>query len=193
MRNIWILLALLFSIKTVNAQDSFKNKFEREYSIKQSEVPLEASNFIKETLNGKVKWYGEENLNGKAIEAKGKKEGKLYSVKFDTFGKIQDIEVVVNFKSLSEELKNRIQKELEQYFSSIKIIKTQIQWRGSQIVLKQLINKENTTEDYLTNYEIVIRGKENNRSEYYEILFNEQGKIIDKAKIIQKNDHHLIY
>ena len=193
MKNIWILLALLFSIKIGNAQDGVKNKFEREYSIKQSEVPLEARNFINETLNRKVKWYGEENLNGKAIEAKGKKDKKLYSVKFDTLGNIQDVEVVVKFESLSEEIQTKIQQELEQQFSSIKIIKTQIQWLGSQEVLKQLLNTGNATEDYLTNYEIVIRGKNNNRSEQYEVLINEHGKLIDKAKIIQKNDQHLIY
>jgi len=192
MKNIWILLTLLCSIKVVNAQD-IKNKFEREYSIKQSEVPLKANNFINKTLNGKVKWYGEENLQGKAIEAKGKKDKKFYSVKFDTLGNIQDVEVVVSFNSLSKEIQTKIQKELEKQFSSIKIIKTQIQWLGSQEVLKQLLNKENTTEDYSTNYEIVIKGKSNSHYEQYEVLFNEQGKLVDKAKIIQKNDQHLIY
>src|SRR5690606_31356945 len=138
MKNIWILLALLYSVKITYAQDGIKNKYEREYSIKKSEVPLKANNFINETLNGKVKWYGEENLKGKAIEAKGKKDKKLYSVKFDTLGNVQDVEVVVSFKSLSKEIQSKIQKELKGQFSSIKIIKTQIQWLGSQEVLKQL-------------------------------------------------------
>lgn len=193
MRNIWILIALFCTIKIGNAQDGLKNKFEREYSIKQSEAALEARNFIRETFDGKVRWYGEVNLDGQAIEAKGKKDKELYSVKFDTLGNIQDVEVVINFRSLSDDLKNKIQDELDKQFSSTKIVKTQTQWLGSKEILKQLINKETTTDDYITNYEIVIRGKKSNRYELYEVLFDQNGKLIDKAKIIQKNDQHLIY
>ena len=82
MKRSFLLLTLLFHLTLAYSQ----NKSEREYRIKSSEVPAKALEYVESNFQDvRMKWYGEENLDGKAVEAKGKKQGNLYSVKFETF------------------------------------------------------------------------------------------------------------
>lgn len=75
----------------------------------------------------KMKWYGEENIKGKAIEAKGRYQGTFYSVKFDTLGVLQDIEMLIDFGTVPENVRTLIEKNLANHFSRFRIQKTQIQ------------------------------------------------------------------
>ncbi len=184
------ILFLFFSITVAYSQD----KLEREYRIKQSEVPATALEFIESTFeNIQVKWYGEDNLNGKAIEAKGRYESKLYSIKFTTEGALQDVEVVIDFNTIPENVKTVIEKNLESRFSKIRIQKTQMQWLGSTADLKALIKGQKVTGTYSTNYEITLKGTKDRRTEYYEILSDYKGELIRESKILLRNNHHLIY
>ena len=190
MKSILIIFTFLFSIATGYSQQ----KYEKEYRIKESEVPSEAINFIEKSFpDKKVKWYGEENLTGQSIEAKVKKDGNLFSVKFDTMGAIQDVEMLVKFKELDNTIKDQIENELEDAFTKYKIQKVQIQWIGAIDVLESLISERKAEGEHVTNYEIVVRGKEGRQTDYYEFLFNEKGELKERLNIIQRTDHHLIY
>lgn len=185
-----IIILFLFAIGNAFAQD----KLEREYRIKESDVPLKAREFVADGFNNmKVKWYGEENLKGKAIEAKGKRDGKLFSIKFDTSGVLQDIEMVIKFNTILDDARFTIEKNLKSRFSKFNIQKTQKQWLGKTEVLRALAKGEKTEGEFLTNYEITIRATKNRQTDYYEVLVNEKGEIVRESKIIHRNNQHLIF
>jgi len=190
MKILLMILTLLFSVSAGYSQE----KFEREYRIKESEVPQDALRFIERSFpDKKIKWYGEENLNGQSIEAKVKKDGNLFSVKFDTLGTIQDVEMLVKFRQLNEPVKQKIENELGAAFSKYKIQKVQIQWKGKDDALESLISNRKFDGKYVTNYELIVRGREGRHTEYYEFLFDRDGKLKERLTIIQRTDHHLIY
>lgn len=181
---------LLLTVASAYSQD----KLEREYRIQPSQVPAKALEFTAAGFNEvKLKWYGEENLDGKAIEAKGKRDGTLYSIKFDTLGMVQDIEMVIRFHTIPEATRLNIEKDLASRFSKFNIQKTQKQWLGTPQVLRALARGENVNNEFKTNYEITLRGTKDRRTDYYEVLANDRGTIVRESKIVQRNNQHLIY
>ncbi|MES3016874.1 MAG: hypothetical protein V4721_03800 [Bacteroidota bacterium] len=186
-------LSLLIFSFVVTAAFS-QEKLEREYRIRQSDVPSIAIQFIQGSFGiAKIKWYGEENLTGKAIEAKTKLDGMLYSVKFDTSGALQDVEIVVDYNSLPENTQAAITKQLAAHFSKFRIQKTQIQWLSSPEVLSALIKKESVQGKHVINYEITLKGTKDGDTDYHEFLLSENGEVLRKSKIIERNSHNLIY
>ncbi|HEY1010186.1 MAG: hypothetical protein ACO1NS_12505 [Daejeonella sp.] len=190
MKRTLIILFLVSAFSAVSAQ----NKLEREYRIKQSEVPAKALEFVESSFKGvKIKWYGEENLDGKAIEAKGKRDGRLYSIKFDTNGVLHDIEMVIKFGDIPEGTRLRIEKNLQDRFSRYSIQKTQKQWLGATDDLRALAEGKPVSGQYSTNYEISLQGTKDRRTDYFEVLANADGEIVRESKIVQRNNQHLIY
>ncbi len=184
------LILLLSAALSVHSQE----KLEREYRIKSSEVPAKALEFVGNSFgNMKVKWYGEENLNGKSIEAKGKRDGRLFSIEFDTSGALQDIEMLISFRDIPENTRVQIERNLGSSFSKFRIQKTQKQWVGKESVLSTLAKGESPTGEFSTNYEITLRGTKNQRTDYYEVLVNDKGEIIRESKIVFRNNQHLIF
>ena len=189
-----IYLTVLMLLTTVSFSYS-QSKLEREYRIKPSQVPLKALGFVDKSMpDVKVKWYWEENLQKKSIEAKGTRDGRLYSVEFDTLGVLQDVEVLVKYQSLPENTKVAIEESIGNRFVKFKIEKTQIQWVGDENVLMLLIKGEDIGQAaYITNYEIMIKGSRDGLTDFYEILLNENGEIKRVSKVLQRNDYHLIF
>lgn len=185
-----LLVVLFFSVQALHAQ----NKDEREYKIQPSEVPTSALRFIRESFSDeKVNWYFERNGSERSIEAKIRKSKTLYSVEFDTLGNIQDIELLIKIKEIPKALLNTINRSLEGQFSRFKVRKTQKQWVANAPDLQRLIKGESPQGKYQTNYEIVIIGRKDKRSDQYELLYNEDGDLIRKQKIIENSQQHLIY
>lgn len=190
MKKHFLLITFFFQLTLAYSQD----KQEREYRIKESAVSAKALEYVEKNFEGvRMRWYGEENLDGKAIEAKGKRDGKLYSVKFSTEGELQDIEMVVNFNSIPENVKTAVEKNLNDRFSKFRIQKTQIQWVGDQAELASLIRGEKITGTYATNYEITLQGTKDRRTDYYEVLADYKGELLRESKIVQRTNQNLIY
>jgi hypothetical protein len=190
MKTYLLILIFLFNVTATYSQD----KLEREYRIKHSQVPATALEYAEHSFPGmRIKWYGEDNLKGKAIEAKGKLHGEMYSIKFDTSGVLMDIEMVINFSTIPESVRMLLEKNLEDRFSKFRVQRTQIQWVGSKTDLAALVNGEKVSGSYSTNYEITLQGTKDRRTDYYEVLSNDRGELIRESKIVQRNNHHLIY
>ncbi|MEL6254700.1 MAG: hypothetical protein AAFR87_22000, partial [Bacteroidota bacterium] len=69
-------------------------KYEREYKLKPTEIPMPAKIFVDSCkFSTQITWYKEESQDGKSIEAKLKHKGKKYSIEFDTVGLLQDMEI----------------------------------------------------------------------------------------------------
>lgn len=183
-------LILLLAPKLTSAQQ----KIEREYAIKATQVPEPALEFVNQTFYKKrIKWYAEESQKGRSIEAKVKQDGTVYSIEFDEKGNLQDIETLISFNSLPQDLQKAIMKTLEADFTRIKIHKMQRQWTGNAATLQQLASKKKPEKEYTTRYEIVIRGSKDRSTSDYEVLVDDHGKLISKSKIIQKDSPHLLF
>jgi hypothetical protein len=167
-------------------------KTEREYRIKDNQVPIKALKFIDSCFfTKKVKWYVEESHEGKSIEAKTVHRNYKYSIEFDTAGNILDVEKTVPFESLEEELKKSIQLSFDSVFSNYKIVKTQIQWQGEDTSLIELIATGRTTDQYILMYEIVVKGRKEKIQNFYEALLDKEGKIVKILRIKTRNAANL--
>jgi hypothetical protein len=183
-------LLLLVCPKTIYAQE----KIEREYAIKSTVVPESALQFIDQVFeNPRIKWYAEESQKGQSIEAKVKGDGTIYSIEFDKAGRLQDIETLIKFKSLPENLREAIENKLETKFSRIKIRKVQRQWTGSATTLQLLLAKKAPEEKYTVRYELIIRGTKDKSTSDYEVLVDDKGSLIRTSKIIYGDNPHLIF
>lgn len=184
-----ILLVCIFYFDT-NAQQ----KFERESRIRAEDVPPEALRFI-ETVDMKTrwKWYFEENLEGNSVEAKAKHKGKRYSVEFDVSGKIQDVEIEIDWQELDELVRKNISDELDSLFTRHKINKIQIQYYAESSILIAILNSETPASRARIQYEIVVKGRTTGRPKLYELTFSDKGKLLESAEIIFRNTDNLEY
>lgn len=192
MKNYKIALLIFLIVLPFNLAGQIK--YEREYDLKKENVPAMAIIFMDSCCpNSKVKWYGEESLKGKTIEAKINYKGSLYSIEFDTSGYIQDVEKKIGLHDISQNARLAIVNKLDSVFSKHKIDKIQVQWVGSNEALYELIEKSNSTLPHTINYEIVVNGKKEKSKKMYEILFSMDGNILSVSEIVQRNTDNLDY
>jgi hypothetical protein len=171
-----------------------QRKIEREYRIKPNAVAASAAEFVSSTFQGaKVHWYAEESLDGKSIEAKLKYKRKHFSIEFDEAGRIQDIEIVRNKRQLDADASIKIENALNDTFKKYKIVKIQLQWKGSENNLKQAVLADSPTDGITVSYEIVLRGIKDKNDGYFEILLESNGAITRIREVVQPNADNLIY
>lgn len=184
-----LLIGLPFS-NNLFAQD----KFEKESRIEQIDVPSKAL-FFMDSLNykAKIKWYKEEGLTRKSIEAKFKYNKTKYSIEFDTLGNIEDIEIEVNWQDLESDISDLITKQLKQDYSKHKIVKIQKHFAGNENELFALLLNGINSEQSKIRYEIIVRCNQQKEVNLFEYLFDEKGICVTKSKIVFKNSSHLEY
>lgn len=171
-----------------------QEKFEKESRLKPSEVPAEAMAFIEDLdLPLKVRWYLEEGLQTRSVEAKFKYKKAWYSVEFDTLGAIEDVEVEVKPGKLPSPVLDAVVKQLKEDCSAYRINKTQIQYLGEKEALKSIIRTSKVGENVTTNFELVVRCSNDKGVNLFEYLFDASGEVLSLARIIFKNSSHLEY
>ncbi len=171
-----------------------QTKYEREYGLKPGQAPAPARVFIDQAFPGeKVKWYGEESLTGKSVEAKIIRKKTRYSVEFDTLGNLQDAEILIPWDAVPAGARTSIQKALDQNFSKYKIQKIQLQWAGPDNAILNGLQSNRVADPVITRYELVVKGKKERSQRQFEMLFNASGALLNTAEIIQRNTHHLDY
>jgi len=194
------MIKYVITIVTIFIFGSFSNslfaqqKFERESRLKQNQVPYNALNFIDSLkLKNKIKWYLEEGLESKSIEAKFKRKGEKHSVEFDILGNIEDVEIEIKWDELPSPLKNTISTRLEKDCIKHKIVKTQIQYTGNQMPLFLKLLSGEPTEDLTVKYEIIVKCRFEKSTELFEYLFTDKGHFVLASQIIFKPSYHLEY
>jgi hypothetical protein len=171
-----------------------QQKYEREYSIKETQIPPDALSFVNEIFKDvKINWYGEESLTGTSIEAKVKSSGKQFSIEFSDSGKILDVEILTKFRALPDNARDIMTEKLKEEFKKFKIVKTQIQWIGSRDLLKAALSDEKLPMGVVIQYELIVRAKKDELSKYHEVLFDQSGNIKSIREIIQGNVDNLFY
>lgn len=184
-----IFLLLLICPKLANSQQ----KYEKESRLKDKDIPVLAFNLIgKLEQTNKVKWYIEEGLEGKSIEAKFKQNKKEYSVEFDTTGNIQDIEIEIKWQDIELDLHKKIEASLGDICTKYKVYKTQIQYSGNLSDLTPILNGEENTKQSITKFELIAKCvSKDKKTEQFEYLFSNEGVLIKASQIIFKNSSNL--
>jgi len=185
-----VIISLIFTI-TVQAQQ----KVEKEYRLKEADVPAEAKNFLESlfTNHAKIRWYKEESLTGVTIEAKKKEKEGIYSIKFSLAGQLLDTELTQKFSQLPQAVQKNINKYLHTTYKRAKIKKVQIQWLAPPDIISSLIKGQKPSDAYTTNYEVEFSGIKDGQGKLYETLFDQSGQPQQTKEIIQRNIHHLLY
>ncbi|MBK8623271.1 MAG: hypothetical protein IPN79_16285 [Saprospiraceae bacterium] len=82
---------------------------------------------------------------------------------------------------------------LQNNCSKYKINKIQIQYTGEESNLLSLIKNVDANQKLNIYYEIVVVCTFNKKTDLFEYLINEKGKVLSTSKIIFKNSTHLEY
>jgi hypothetical protein len=185
-----ILITAVHCSNNLGAQE----KYEKESRIREKYVPTKALQFIDSSdLKSRIRWYLEEGLNRKSIEAKFKHDKVRYSVEFDTLGNVEDIEIETPWENLNSHLKDSISSHLKKDCLKHKIVKVQIQYSGSESELLAKLKTNHNSQYLKIKYEIVVKCNLHNKVELFEYLFNEAGTPLSVSKILFKNSSHLEY
>lgn len=184
------LVLLVASFHQLSAQE----KFEKETRLTEENVPINALSFWDSlNLQTKVRWYLEESLVQKSVEAKFKWEGQQYSVEFDSTGHLEDIEVKVKWNRLESMVKDTISAFLEKDCEKFSVRKVQIQYSGDRSALKSIVKSNNREPSVIVNYEVVVKCRQQHTVALYEYLFNEWGKKLARYQVVFKNSSNLEY
>jgi hypothetical protein len=173
---------------------SAQEKFEKESRISRKEVPHGALLFVDSLkLQNNVKWYLEEGLERRTIEAKFKRDKVRYSIEFDTLGHIEDIETETEWKNLENDLRASVSEQLGERCSKHSIVKVQKHHKGNERELLSLMLDNDSKPSVILQYELIVRCRHEKSVDLYEYQFTEKGMLITIAKIIFRNSSHLEY
>lgn len=171
-----------------------QQKYEKESRIKSKDVPSEAMNFIHSiNVGNKIKWYLEEGLQTKSIEAKFKYKSKKYSIEFDTLGNIEDAEIEIKWDEMQTPFKDSISSQLKKDCLKQKIVKVQIQYSGTSSEILSKLRENKISGNLTSKYEVVVRCKSKDTVVLFEYLFNKTAQVVSRSEIIFKNSSHLEY
>jgi hypothetical protein len=171
-----------------------QEKMEKEYRIKKKNVPVPALFFMDSVgIKVKTKWYKEEGLEKNSIEVKFKYKKRSYSIEFDTLGKVEDVEVSRKWREIDKSTQKLIENQLLKDCAKYKVEKIQIQYKGLDKYLYEIVKNPNSKTPLQIKYELIVKCKSNGGVDLYEYLFNSQGDTVSKSKIIFKNSSHLEY
>ena len=183
-----VLFLILLSWGVVYGQ----KKFEKEFRLKEEDVPPAALQFVQpDELDARVKWYFEENLEGNSVEAKLKRDGQRFSIEFDTTGTFLDIEVLSALSVLSKEVRDSIDEHLESSFQRYKVQKLQLQYSGRISSFDAFLRSVKPSEDFILRYELILKAKRESQWALYEITFTERGDHLTTSRIVLRNTDNL--
>lgn len=170
-----------------------QEKIERESKVKPSKVPVPAKEWLSDAFEGlrKPKWYLEYSQTGKAYEAKFIWRSDFYSVKFDSLGNLQDVEIEIQQTEIPTEAWESMQRYFSGDFREIRIQKIQCQLIGDQSDMEDFFD-ENETKGVTIRYEIVFEGK-SEAWQVWEALFDEAGLLISVIKVQLRPLDNLVF
>ncbi|WP_286939927.1 MULTISPECIES: hypothetical protein [unclassified Algoriphagus] len=172
-----------------------QEKIEREKRVDEKEVPKAAIEWLYDAFEEikKPKWYQEFFESGYSFEAKFFKDGRYFSVEFDSLGIIQDVEIEMPLDEILPEVQKNLTAYWEETYSDFKLIKIQRQYSGDPDDLEDFFD-ENEVENILERYEIEYIGKEKDGVEQiWEATFDAQGKFISKRVVVVRIMDNLIF
>lgn len=175
-------------------------KNEVEESVRQEMMPEKALELLSDLLKDarKARFYRETDGERISYECKMVWKGDVYSIEFYENGSLMDIEKRVSYHSVSQEVRDNIEKYLAQQYKRFRIRKVQKQFSAEEgddeedeEVIEEFIEQDK--DDLTIRYELVadVRGQSGVGS--YEMLFDEKGNFLDKRKIVRRSLDNILY
>jgi hypothetical protein len=170
-------------------------KEEVENSINRQEMPAFALEALEEFLEDQtvtdIEYYRETDGETTTFEAKLNWQGYPYSIEFSEEGHLLDIEQLIEFIEIPEEVQQRIKATIEEQFSRSRITRVQRQFiaeeedEDGEDVIEDLL--ENDMDDLLVRYELEIEAQNRREMGSFEMLFDERGELIQRRKIVRRS------
>tara|TARA_R110000868_G_scaffold327851_5_gene588739 strand:- start:225 stop:851 length:627 start_codon:yes stop_codon:yes gene_type:complete len=192
---------LTISLLSYSQEDT---KYEFEKRINKEDFPTQSIEllqpFLKHSKN--EKYYREFDGSNYFYELKLLFKSKNLSIKFTNEGDLVDIESLYDFEELSNNIKKTIIDYLDNSYKRSKIRKTQIQYNReveddgeSEDDIEFVEDFLEKDDDLIIRYELEVEvmQKETNSAEFFEFIFNEKGELLEKRKIIQRDDDIILY
>lgn len=177
-------------------EKQFKQELERR--IQRTEFPEVALEQL-EQLAGqirKVKFYKEISNNATTFEAKFIWNGSRWSLEFDSLGRFKDIEQTLSYRAFRKFMTKTMLEEINRLGSPYSILKAQRQysWKEerNRYFKPEIINPGHKGVN--VRYEVEMEVKlGDGRLVAYELLMEEDGKLLRKREILPPSDKHLLY
>jgi len=184
-------ILLIFTSSLLLAQSDIKS--EQEQSVKASEVPDPAKNWLQTNFPNitKVKWYVEQSSGKQSYEAKFKRNKRKFSAEFSQLGVFEDMELTLKCNDLPKQTMEQIDSYLIASYSKHKIVKVQAQIYQDMESAIASIDRNNF--DFVEYYEIEFHGKNDKENELWEAQFDAKGILLNLRKIVQKSHDNLSY
>ncbi len=169
-----------------------QTKYEKEFRIKEKEVPPQALLFL-EGLNfdKNIKWYKEIGLHRTSVEAKTKYKKAKHSIEFSAAGDFEDIEVKIKWKKMPLKSQANISNYFQSAYKKHKIEKLQIQYLSKQDFFAAQTLAIEKMDASLFNFEIVVKTKLAQSYKKYEYLFSGTGEFLQKLEIVGRNTDNI--
>lgn len=192
-----LIIIPLFFLRFYCFSQAAKNEVEE--SIAKNAMPEKAIQLISDLLEEarKVHFYRETDGEQVSYEAKIQWQRNLYSIEFFENGSLMDIEKLIPYESLSQKAKNNIEKYLDKEYGRFKIRRVQKQFSAEdhdeedEEVIEEFIEQD--SEDLTIRYEIEIDVREQAEVGAYEMLFDDEGKFVNKRKILRRSLDNILY
>lgn len=193
MQKIYFVCGLVFAAITLGCLPAYaQQKSEREIRVRSQAVPAAAEAFVSACAGTeRIRWYQEINLGFYNFEAKVKRNGRHYSIEFDSTGVLLDVEMSIRFSHLPEAVQGAVRAELAGRCSKYRITRVQRQWTGAAQVLQELLQDGTTGGALAERLEIVFSCKSDRGPVLYEALFNALGKMENLVEIVPRNTDNL--
>jgi len=188
-----LLIPIFLFILSARGQE----KMELERRITVDEFPQEALLEINPYLEDAkaVKYYQESDGSKFSFEVKMKKAKLRYSVEFDTQGLLEDVEIGINEVDIPTASLTAIKEDLNKRFSRFKIRKIQQQYRHtSDKAVSETLHEafQNLLLPDL-RYELIVGGREGKVFQSYEMLYNAEGKFLNKRIVRSSDKRYVLY
>jgi len=193
MKTIRNLLLIIFFLSSISVLG--QDKLEQEVRVKAQQVPLEARKWLKDAFESvrKPKWYKEFSELDYSFEAKFKLKGRFHSVEFDSLGNVLDVEIEIEWESLSEEVKANLTLYFEETLRRFKLEKIQIQYSGLPGDLEDFFDEEET-DGVLIQFEIEYQAEDQSEViRIWEGTFSSDGKFLTHRRIIVRELFNLSF
>lgn len=174
-------------------------KKEVEVAIRQDEMPAPARTLLSDWLvvARRTRFYQETDGDQTSYEAKLKKEDHWYSIEFHEDGSLMDVEQLISYSSLPSSFKRNVDTYLTQSYNRHQIRRVQRQYSAKDTsvtdaeVLSTLLqgNREGLT----VRFELEVDVQQRSTIGSYELLFDEQGALLQERKIIRRSLNNILY